>query len=102
RGGRPPSLRRGHSVRRAPGEAVPADPVIGTDNPRSKLMASATTLASIPFQGSGLGYRNELKKSIWEHRSEIDCLEVITDRYIDDPQLTPELEELCDSFRVIP
>jgi len=65
-------------------------------------MASATTLSSIPFQGSGLGYRHELKKHIWEHRTEIDCLEVITDRYIDDPYLTPELEELCDSFRVIP
>lgn len=65
-------------------------------------MATAATLSSIPFQGSGLGYRNELKKSVWEHRSEVDCLEVITDRYIDEPQLTPELEELCDSFRVIP
>lgn len=65
-------------------------------------MASAKTLSSIPFQGSGLGYRNELKKSIWEHRAEIDCLEVITDRYVDDPFLAPELEELCDSFRVIP
>ncbi|MEA2562608.1 MAG: uncharacterized protein QOH06_4112 [Acidobacteriota bacterium] len=65
-------------------------------------MATAKTLSSIPFQGSGLGYRNELKKSVWEHRSEIDCLEVITDRYIENPHLTSELEELCDSFRVIP
>ncbi|HEY2295249.1 MAG TPA: DUF692 domain-containing protein [Thermoanaerobaculia bacterium] len=65
-------------------------------------MATAPTLSSIPFQGSGLGYRNELKKHVWEHQSEIDCLEVITDRYIDDPHLTCELEELCDSFRVIP
>lgn len=65
-------------------------------------MATVETLASIPFQGSGLGYRNQLKARIWEHRSEIDCLEVITDRYIEDPQLTSELEELCDGFRVIP
>jgi uncharacterized protein len=65
-------------------------------------MATARTLSSIPFQGSGLGYRNELKKSVWEHQSEIDCLEVITDRYVENPHLVPELEELCDSFRVIP
>lgn len=63
---------------------------------------ATTTLSSIPFQGSGLGYRSELKKHIWEHRSEIDCLEVITDRYTDNPHLIPELEELCGAFRVIP
>ncbi len=61
-----------------------------------------TTLSSIPFQGSGLGFRSELRRHIWENLSEIDCLEVITDRYIDSPHLTAELEELCDSFRVIP
>lgn len=65
-------------------------------------MATPTTLSSIPFQGSGMGYRRELREGIWEHRSEIDCLEVITDRYIEEPQLTHELETLCQSFRVIP
>lgn len=65
-------------------------------------MSRAHTLASIPFQGSGLGYRNELKEAIWNHRADIDCLEVITDRYIEHPHLALELEELCDAFRVIP
>src|SRR5205823_12075502 len=97
----PPPLRRRHAPRRAPEEPATTPPVTGADPSRSKLMASST-LSSIPFQGSGLGYRSELKKHVWEHRSEIDCLEVITDRYTDNPHLISELEELCDSFRVIP
>lgn len=65
-------------------------------------MPSSDVLLSIPFQGSGLGYRFELKAEIWKHREEIDCLEIITDRYIEHPHLIPELEELCDAFHVIP
>lgn len=65
-------------------------------------MAASDALLSIPFQGSGLGYRFELKAEIWNHRDEIDCLEIITDRYIEHPHLIPELEELCDAFHVIP
>lgn len=58
--------------------------------------------STIPFQGSGMGYRNEIKAQIWEHQHEIDCLEVITDRYCENPHLIGELEEICDGFRVIP
>jgi len=65
-------------------------------------MRESGPLSSIPWQGSGIGYRAELKKAIWEHVDEIDCLEIITDRYVENPQLIEEVEALCDSFRVIP
>lgn len=65
-------------------------------------MSGSSQLSSIPWQGSGIGYRMELNKAIWEHREQIDCLEIITDRYIEQPHLMDELEALSESFRVIP
>lgn len=65
-------------------------------------MARPQTLASIPHHGSGIGFRSELKEAIWAHRDQIDCVEIITDRYIEHPQLLEELEETCSRIRVIP
>lgn len=65
-------------------------------------MQASGPLASVSWQGSGIGYRTEIARAIWDNRDLIDCLEIITDRYIEYPQLGEELETLCGSFRVIP
>lgn len=65
-------------------------------------MAYPSTLSSIPFVGSGVGYRGEIRDGIWEHREAIDCVEVITDRYTESPAFSSELEELRGAFHVIP
>lgn len=59
-------------------------------------------LAQIPTLGIGLGYRREIKEEIFAARHELDFLEVITDRYIEDPRSIEELEQLCAVFPVIP
>jgi uncharacterized protein (UPF0276 family) len=59
-------------------------------------------VAAIPVLGSGLGYRRELKDDILASRDAIDCLEVITEQFIGDRRFLTELEELCESFTVIP
>ncbi len=58
--------------------------------------------ARIPFLGSGLGYRRELREEIFAHKGEIDFVEIITDQFIHCGQSTSELENICNAFRVIP
>lgn len=59
-------------------------------------------LASIPYLGSGLGYREELADGIAAARDEIDFVEVLADNYISRPQLLDELREIRDLYPVIP
>jgi uncharacterized protein len=66
------------------------------------MIQSNSPIAKIPFLGSGLGYRRELKKEILDNKEKIDFLEIITDGYIHNPLFLNELEEICDLFPVIP
>lgn len=61
-----------------------------------------TKINNIPFIGSGMGFRRQLKQQIYAHKNELDCLEIITDQYIWNDLHMAELEELCDNFQVIP
>jgi len=65
-------------------------------------MTTCETLREIPFLGSGLGYRREIAKQVWEHEHDIDFLEIITDQFTDDTAKLTELEKLCERFTVIP
>lgn len=65
-------------------------------------MAHREALTSIPFLGSGLGYRREIAKHILEHKHAIDFLEIITDQFTNDAAKMTELEQLCEAFVVIP
>jgi len=64
--------------------------------------ASSDTLAEIPFLGSGMGFRREIKPAILDRREEIDFLEVITEQYTEDPRTLDELAAIRESFPVIP
>lgn len=60
-------------------------------------------LSTIPYLGSGLGFRRDMKQEIFDARESIDFVEIITDQYADeDPRRLQELEEVCDLFQVIP
>jgi uncharacterized protein len=59
-------------------------------------------VSEIPFLGSGLGYRAQLKDQIFKSRNEIDFLEIITDQFVNGPGRKEELAQICESFRVIP
>jgi uncharacterized protein (UPF0276 family) len=59
-------------------------------------------VAGIPFLGSGLGYRRELRDAILESRGAIDFLEIVTEQFIGGAFHIRELEELCKVFPVIP
>ena len=59
-------------------------------------------LAAIPFLGSGLGYRRELRERILESRAIIDFLEIVTEQFMGDAGRLRDLEELCALFPVIP
>jgi uncharacterized protein len=65
-------------------------------------MVSADWVSAVPFLGSGLGYRREIREQILASGERIDVLEVIADQYVLSPQKLDELRELCDSFPVIP
>lgn len=57
---------------------------------------------ALPFLGSGMGYRRELKDQILASRDAIDCLEIISEQFTGDGRFDAELEEICDAFPVIP
>jgi len=63
---------------------------------------SSHAVSSIPVLGSGLGYRRELKRAMFESRDAIDFVEIVADQFLSDPRQIEELEELCDVFAVIP
>lgn len=65
-------------------------------------MLRGGVVSSIPALGSGLGYRRELKRAIFESRERIDFLEIVTDQFLSDRRQLEELEELRDMFTIIP
>ncbi|HEY7416731.1 MAG TPA: DUF692 domain-containing protein [Ktedonobacteraceae bacterium] len=65
------------------------------------MQQSINRVKEIPYLGSGLGYRRELKQEILAAREKIDFLEVLTDQF-QPAWMIEELEQLCDVFPVIP
>lgn len=58
---------------------------------------------AIPFLGSGLGYRYQIHEKLLEHKSEVDFLEIITEKYISGPTRSLDaLEKMADEFTIIP
>ena len=66
------------------------------------MTASTTSLDQIPFLGSGLGFRRNLKQVIFDHEEHIDFLEIITEQYANSPPIWEELEEVGEKFQIIP
>lgn len=58
-------------------------------------------LAHIPYYGSGMGYRKQIKDKIIEAKEHIDCLEILTDQFIQSPQRISELAEMLEHFPII-
>lgn len=65
-------------------------------------LAAADALLSIPALGSGIGFRRELRQDILNSRDEIDFIEVVTEQYLSDPKQLMELEELRETFPIVP
>lgn len=65
-------------------------------------MALHENLTSIPFLGSGLGYRREIANSLFEHKNAVDFVEIITDQFTRDFRVLDTLAELRDTFVVVP
>jgi len=64
-------------------------------------MPTTAALTQIPFLGSGLGFRRELRDELLAAREAIDFVEIITEQYSENPERMGELEEICDAFPVI-
>lgn len=60
------------------------------------------SLHTIPYLGSGLGFRRELMQETLAARDSIDFLEIITEDHIGADPHREILEEICDHFPVIP
>jgi uncharacterized protein (UPF0276 family) len=58
--------------------------------------------SSLPFLGSGLGYRAEIRQQVLAAAAAIDFVEIITERYTSHPSLWRDLEMACERFPVIP
>jgi uncharacterized protein len=59
-------------------------------------------IVQIPFLGSGLGYRRELRKDIVKSRHAIDLVEILVDQFLFREQSINELREICSLFPAIP
>ncbi len=59
-------------------------------------------IASLPFLGSGLAYRAEIRAQVLAAAGEIDIVEIITERYTNHPSLWRDLEMVCERYPVIP
>ncbi|OHU96989.1 hypothetical protein BIW53_03510 [Pseudoalteromonas byunsanensis] len=60
-------------------------------------------IESLPFLGAGLGYRYQIHDDILANESEIDFLEIITEKYIGAPARTIDsLAEMAEKFTIIP
>jgi uncharacterized protein (UPF0276 family) len=59
-------------------------------------------VARVPYLGSGLGYRRQLRDAILASADAVDLLEVVTEQFLDSPERFVELGELCEQFTVIP
>jgi uncharacterized protein (UPF0276 family) len=57
---------------------------------------------ALPFLGSGLGYRAEIRQQVLAAAAELDFVEIITERYANRPSLWRDLELACERFAVIP
>lgn len=66
------------------------------------MLHAGDAVSSIPVLGSGLGYRRELKRAMFESREAIDFVEIVTDQFLSDALQLEELAELRDVFTVIP
>lgn len=60
------------------------------------------SLNTIPYLGSGLGFRKELMQETLKARASIDFLEIITEDFMGNNLNRDTLEEICDHFPVIP
>jgi uncharacterized protein (UPF0276 family) len=65
-------------------------------------VALSSAIASLPFLGSGLGYRAEIRQQALAAAAELDFVEIITERYTGHPSLWRDLERVCERFPVIP
>ncbi|MCJ8273177.1 MAG: DUF692 domain-containing protein [Psychrosphaera sp.] len=64
---------------------------------------AVTSLDSIPYIGSGLGYRYQIHEGILAHQDEIDFLEIVTEKYIhSSPRALDSLAEMAEKFTIIP
>ncbi|MEV6581246.1 DUF692 domain-containing protein [Streptomyces sp. NPDC051582] len=85
-----------------------ADPrtVPGTAVATTTTTATATTavpVAGLPYLGSGIGYRSEIKEAIDSPAHRIDWLEVITEHYLfAPPDVRDVLHRLRRRFRIVP
>lgn len=66
------------------------------------MLSSDDPIAQLPFLGSGLGYRRELRKDIVALRHAIDLVEILVDQFLDEEQSVDELREICSLFPAIP
>lgn len=57
---------------------------------------------ALPWLGSGLGYRGEIRDEILAAREEIDFVEVIADQFLAGAHALSQLRSLCEVFTVIP
>jgi uncharacterized protein (UPF0276 family) len=62
----------------------------------------AARVSAVPSFGTGLGFRHEIKDSIFASQASIDFLEVLVDQFISDDRELTDLREVCDTFQAIP
>ncbi|MDI6103348.1 DUF692 domain-containing protein [Actinoplanes sp. NEAU-A12] len=65
-------------------------------------MRASDPLARIPYLGSGLGYRRQIRDAIRAATDEIDFLEIVTEQFMGSTDKDGELAEICERFTVIP
>lgn len=67
------------------------------------MISSATNnIGKLPYLGSGIGYRREIREEIFDARDKIDFVEILTDQFIEDPRGIDEVREVCGRFPVVP
>src|SRR5210317_1872773 len=57
---------------------------------------------AIPYLGSGISYRSELREEIRASRDRIDFIEIVADQFISSRDDFLELRELGDMFTIVP
>lgn len=70
--------------------------------PHGTMPCGNGPLASVPILGSGIGYRRELRQPVYQARHDIDFIEVIAEQFTGDGVHVEELQELTQTFTVIP
>ncbi|MDX6676561.1 MAG: uncharacterized protein QOE31_613 [Solirubrobacteraceae bacterium] len=66
------------------------------------MTTRASAVAGLPYLGSGLGYREQLKDAIFAARDKIDFLEIVSEQFLEHPRGLDELRRICDVYPVIP